>query len=48
MNHTIDTFESAPVPTPAQIKSRTSLIGQAWKFVVLNLKMMEMVRKGSH
>lgn len=48
MTHSVHTFDSAPVPTSAQIKARTNLLNQLWKFVVLNLRMIEMVRKGSH
>lgn len=44
----VTTFDSAPLPTESQRRARTNLIVQAWKFVVLNLKMMAMVRKGHH
>lgn len=41
-------FPEAMTPRPAQVRARTNLLIQAWRFVLLNLKMMAMVRKGEH
>ncbi len=44
----IMTFPSAPQPSPAELKARTSVPRQMWRFALLNVKMMAMVRKGHH
>ncbi len=44
----VTTFDNAPLPTERQMKARNNLIVQFGRFVVLNLKMMGMVRKGHH
>lgn len=41
-------FPDAMAPTPGQMRARTNLLVQAWRFAVLNLKMIAMVRKGEH
>jgi len=41
-------FDQAPLPTQKQIRARNNLAIQAWRFAVLNLKMIGMVRKGEH
>ena len=38
----------APLPTPKTVRSRGSLPVQGWRFVVLNLRMVKMIRKGDH
>jgi hypothetical protein len=42
------TFPDAPLPTPQQVKARTNVLRQGWRFAVLNMKMLGMVRKGHH
>jgi hypothetical protein len=42
------TFPNAPLPTPKQVKARTSVLRQGWRFAVLNMKMLTMVTKGHH
>jgi hypothetical protein len=44
----ITDFPDAPVPTPSEIKSRTNVFVQAFRFAVLNVKMIAMVSKGHH
>ena len=34
-----------PVPTELTIKSRTNLLWQIWRFLLLNVKVLRMVRK---
>lgn len=41
-------FDNAPLPTQKQLRARTNIVIQAWRFAALNLKMMGMVRKGPH
>jgi hypothetical protein len=41
-------FPQAPLPTEAQVRARTNLFVQGWRFAVLNLKMITMVTKGHH
>lgn len=42
------TFTDAQVPSHREIKARTNLVFQMWRFVVLNVKMLLMVIKGHH
>lgn len=44
----VTTFPEAPQPTQEQLKARTSVPRQVWRFALLNVKMMVMVRKGHH
>ncbi len=41
-------FDEAPLPTEQEVRARNNVAVQAWRFAVLNLKMMAMVRKGPH
>lgn len=47
MDH-LTSFDQAPLPSRGQVRARTNLIIQAWRFAILNLKMMAMVAKGHH
>ncbi len=47
MSH-VTSFPEAPQPTASEVRARTNVIVQAWRFAVLNLKMLAMVRKGHH
>jgi hypothetical protein len=42
------TFPDAHIPTEAELRARRNLLIQAWRFAVLNLKMVAMVTKGHH
>ena len=41
----VTSFDDAPLPSAAQIRARTNVLIQAWRFAVLNIKMMAMVAK---
>ncbi len=41
-------FPDAPVASPAEVRARTNLVIQAWRFALLNAKMIAMVTKGHH
>lgn len=42
------TFPNAPLPDEKELKARTSVVRQAWRFAILNVKMITMVSKGHH
>ncbi|MEI2784327.1 MAG: hypothetical protein V9E82_01295 [Candidatus Nanopelagicales bacterium] len=42
------TFPQAPQPSAKELKARTSVVRQAWRFAILNTKMILMVSKGHH
>ena len=44
----VTTFPNARVPSPGEVKLRSNLFIQAWRFAVLNTKMIVMVTKGHH
>ena len=44
----LTTFPDAHVPTDAELRARKNILVQAWRFAILNLKMMAMVTKGHH
>ncbi len=44
----ITTFPEARVPSGAEIRARSNLLIQAWRFAVLNTRMIVMVTKGHH
>lgn len=41
-------FPEARKPSAAEVKGRSNVIKQAWRFAVLNLKMIAIVTKGHH
>lgn len=41
-------FPQAALPSERELRARTSMPRQLWRFAVLNLKMIGMVRKGHH
>ena len=47
MNNVI-TFTDAYVPSPKELRARTNILLQLWRFAVLNVKMLVMVTKGHH
>lgn len=48
MSDDVTTFDSAPLPTPGEVRARNNVLIQFGRFITLNLKMMAMVRKGHH
>jgi hypothetical protein len=44
----LTTFPNAPVPTASELRARRNIVLQAWRFAILNLKMIAMVSKGHH
>jgi len=36
----------APLPTEKTLRSRTNLAFQAWRFVAINTRMLNIIRKG--
>ena len=42
----VTTFTDVRVATPAELRARSNVVVQAWRFIVLNWKMVAMVRKG--
>ena len=48
MDSVDDRIAGAPLPTARTLKLRTSLPVQLWRFVLINLRMLRMVRKDHH
>lgn len=48
MSDDLTTFDNAPLPTPSEVRARNNVFIQFGRFIVLNLKMVGMVRKGHH
>ncbi len=44
----ITTFPDAHLPTAGELRARKNVLIQAWRFAILNLKMILMVTKGHH
>lgn len=44
----LTTFPDARVPTDGELRARRNVLVQAWRFALLNLKMIAMVSKGHH
>jgi hypothetical protein len=44
----VTAFPNAMLPSEKEVRARTNVLLQAWRFAALNLKMMAMVRKGHH
>jgi hypothetical protein len=42
------TFPNAPLPDEKEVKARTNVVRQAWRFAILHVKMITMVTKGHH
>lgn len=47
-NDAVTDFPDAVRPTRRQVRSRGNVLIQVWRFLVLNLKMLAMARKGHH
>ncbi len=39
---------SAPLPTARTLRRRNGLVTQAWRFIVINLRMIRMIRRSHH
>lgn len=48
MENPNEIIAQAPLPTEKTLKFRKNLLIQFWRFIVLNLKMIKMIRKGHH
>lgn len=44
----LTTFPAARVPSDAEVRARTNVLVQLWRFAILNVKMIVMVSKGHH
>lgn len=44
----LTTFPDARVPADSELRARKNVLVQAWRFALLNLKMIAMVSKGHH
>mgnify|MGYP006279288365 CR=1 FL=1 len=42
------TFPNAKMPSKRELRARTNLAIQLWRFIILNIKMIKMVSKGHH
>ena len=40
--------DHAPLPTPRTLQRRRSLAVQVWRFAVINLRMLRMIRRSHH
>jgi len=47
MSH-LTTFPDARIPSESELRARRNVLVQAWRFAVLNVKMIVMVSKGHH
>jgi hypothetical protein len=48
MENSHDAILQAPLPTAKTLRFRKNLIIQLWRFVAINIKMLNMIRKGHH
>jgi hypothetical protein len=48
MENPSDSIAHAPLPTEKTLRFRKNLLIQLWRFAALNLKMINMIRKGHH
>jgi len=48
MENTNDSISHAPLPTARTLKLRKNILLQLWRFAAINLKMLNMIRKGHH
>jgi hypothetical protein len=46
MENPNDSIAHAPLPTAQTLRFRKNLLIQAWRFVAINVKMLNMIRKG--
>jgi hypothetical protein len=48
MDNPHDGISHAPLPTSKTLKFRKNIPTQIWRFIVINIKMLNMIRKGHH
>jgi hypothetical protein len=48
MDNPQDGISHAPLPTSKTLKFRKNIPIQIWRFIVINIKMLNMIRKGHH
>jgi hypothetical protein len=48
MGYADESIASAPMPTEMTLRARRNLAFQFWRFLLINLKMIKMIRKGHH
>jgi hypothetical protein len=41
-----ESIAAAPLPTERTVRNRTNLAVQAWRFAVINIRMIQMILKG--
>lgn len=46
MENPNDSIAHAPLPTEKTLRFRKNLLIQFWRFIIINLKMLAMIRKG--
>jgi hypothetical protein len=46
MGYADESIASAPMPTEKTLRARRNLAFQFWRFIMINLKMIKMIRKG--
>lgn len=44
----VTSFPDARKPSQREVRARSNVLVQAWRFAVLNLKMITIVTKGHH
>jgi hypothetical protein len=48
MDNANESISHAPMPTAKTLRFRKNLIFQIWRFAAINLRMLNMIRKGHH
>jgi hypothetical protein len=48
MEYADDSIANAPMPTSKTLRLRKNVFFQFWRFILINLKMVKMIRKGHH
>jgi hypothetical protein len=48
MDNANESISHAPMPTAKTLRSRKNIIFQIWRFAAINLRMLNMIRKGHH
>jgi hypothetical protein len=48
MENPNEAIAQAPLPTKKTLRFRKNLLIQMWRFVAINIKMVNMIRKGHH
>ena len=48
MENANESIANAPLPTEKTLRFRRNVLIQLWRFAAINLKMVNMIRKGHH